>query len=232
MSDGAIAVARALSDPFSLIFAEIFLCYVQHHRRDVRALRETAEHVISICADHGFAYGLAHATVLHGVAITEQGRGEEGLKQIQRGFTEHRAAGAEANRSEFLYWLAAAYCATGRPDEALNTLNYALQLAEEHQNLWHEAEIYRFKGEFLLRRRDANPSEALECFERAIEIARKQSAKSWELRATTSFARLLARQGRRDEARTTLADIYNWFTEGFDTADLKDAKALLDELGN
>ena len=127
INHGAIEVARALSDPFSLTFAEIFLCYVQHHRRDLRALQRTAERVIPICAEHGFAYGLAHASVLLGVAMTEQGRGEEGLEQIQQGFAQHRAAGAEANRSEFLYWLAKAYCATGRLDEALDTLNNALE---------------------------------------------------------------------------------------------------------
>jgi predicted ATPase len=109
-------------------------------------------------------------------------------------------------------------------------LNNALGVAKEHENLWQEAEIYRLKGEFLLHRRDANPAEAQDCLERAIEIAHKQSAKSWELRATTSLARLLAAQGRHDDARTMLAAIYNWFTEGFDTADLKDAKALLEEL--
>jgi predicted ATPase len=93
-----------------------------------------------------------------------------------------------------------------------------------------EAEIFRLQGELLLKRDLHYAADVQGCFERAIEIARKQSAKSWELRATTSLARLLASQGRRDEARSMLADIYNWFTEGFDTADLKDAKALLDEL--
>jgi predicted ATPase len=230
MNHGAVEVARALSDPFSLTFAEIFLCYLQHHRRDVRALQGTAERVISICAEHGFTYGLAHASVFEAVAMTEQGRGEEGLKLIQRAFAEHRAAGAEVNRSEFLYWLAEAYCATGRLDEALDTLNNALGVAEEHENLWQEAEIYRLKGEFLLRKGDSNSAEAQGCFERAIEIARKQSAKSLELSATTSLGRLLAKQGRRDKARAMLAEIYGWFTEGFDTPDLKDAKALLDEL--
>ena len=90
--------------------------------------------------------------------------------------------------------------------------------------------MHRLKGELLLRQNDSNAAEAQSCFERAIEVARNQSAKSWELRATTSLARLLAMQGRRDEARAMLAEIYGWFTEGFDTADLIDAKALLDEL--
>jgi predicted ATPase len=102
--------------------------------------------------------------------------------------------------------------------------------AGEHADRIYEAEIHRLKGELLLRQDDSNAAEARSCYERAIEIARKQSAKSWELRATTSLARLLNEQGRRDEARPMLAEIYGWFTEGFDTVDLKDAKALLDKL--
>jgi predicted ATPase len=90
--------------------------------------------------------------------------------------------------------------------------------------------MYRLKGELLPRQDDPNAAEGQNCFQRAIEIARKQSTKSWESRATTSLARLLAKQGRRDEAHTMLSEIYNWFSEGFDTADLKDAKALLDQL--
>jgi predicted ATPase len=96
----------------------------------------------------------------------------------------------------------------------------------------YDGEMHRLKGELLLKQSHSNSTEAQSCFRRAIEVARKQCAKSFELRATMSLARLLASQGLRDEARTMLADIYNWFTEGFDTADLIDAKALLDELGN
>ena len=120
----------------------------------------------------------------------------------------------------------------GRLDDGLSALTEALAVADEHEDRYYEAETYRLKGELLLKQDDSNAAEAQRCFERAIEIARKQSAKSWELRATMSLARLLAKQGRRDEARTMLADIYDWFTEGFDTADLKDAKALLDELND
>jgi predicted ATPase len=102
--------------------------------------------------------------------------------------------------------------------------------ADEHGIRQYEAEAHRLKGELLLRRDHSKAAEAQSCFQRAIEIARKQSARSLELRAMTSLARLLPKQGRRDEARTMLAEIYDWFTEGFDTADLKEAKALLDEL--
>jgi hypothetical protein len=117
MSHGAVVVARALSDPFSLVLAEIFLCQLQQHRREGRAFRETAERLTAICAEHGFLYGAAHATVRRGTAMIEHGRGEEGLEQIQQGLAAHRATGAEVNRPEFLYWLAKGYCATGRLDE-------------------------------------------------------------------------------------------------------------------
>jgi predicted ATPase len=119
---------------------------------------------------------------------------------------------------------------TGRLNDGLSALTEALAAADEHENRYYEAETHRLKGELLLRQGNANASEAQNCFERAIEIARKQSAKSWELRATMSLARLLNEQGRRDEAHARLSEIYDWFTEGFDTADLKDAKALLEEL--
>jgi predicted ATPase len=111
-------------------------------------------------------------------------------------------------------------------------LTQALAAADEHEIRHYEAEMHRLKGELLLRQNNSNTAEVQSCFERAIGIARKQNARSFELRATMSLARLLASQGRRDDARAMLADIYNWFTEGFDTADLKDAKALLDELSH
>ena len=118
----------------------------------------------------------------------------------------------------------------GRLDDGLSALTEALAIADEHEIRFYEAETHRLKGELLLKQNNSNATEAQSCFERAVEIARRQSAKSWELRATMSLARLLASQGKRDEARTMLSEIYNWFTEGFDTADLKDAKALLEEL--
>ena len=136
----------------------------------------------------------------------------------------------ELHRSYFLCVLTEASMEAGRLDDGLSALTQALATADQQEERFYEAEIHRLKGELLLRQDDSNTAEAKTCFRRAIEIARKQSAKSLELRATMSLARLLDKQGYRDEARTILAQIYNWFTEGFDTADLKDAKALLDEL--
>jgi predicted ATPase len=230
MNGRAIEVARAFSDPVSLMYAEILLCFLHDQRRDTHALRRTAEQVISLCEEHGFVYGLAHASVFRGVALIREGSGVEGLAQMQQGIADVQAAGAQANRSELLYSLAEAYCATDQLDHALDTLNKALRVAEEHQNLWHKADICRLKGELLLVKDPSNSAEAHVCFQRAIQIAREQSAKSIELRATTSLARLLAKQDRPQEARVMLAEIYGWFTEGFDTADLKEAKALLGEL--
>jgi predicted ATPase len=133
-------------------------------------------------------------------------------------------------RPYFLCLLAEACTQTGRLDDGLGALTEALAAADEHENRCNEAEMHRLKGELLLKQNNSNVEEAQSCFERAIEIAHKQNAKSLELRATTSLARLLAKQGRCGEARAMLVEIYNWFTEGFDTADLKDAKELLDEL--
>jgi len=226
----ALALAQTLSHPFSLAFAEYYFAVLHQLRREARAAQEAAEGAIALSAERGFPDFLARATTLRGWAIAEQGRNEEGVALIREGLAAFRATGAELWRPHFLCLLAEACMEMGHLDDALSALTEALAVADEHENRQYQAEILRLKGEVLLRRDDSNGAEAQQCFERAIEIARRQSAKSWELRATTSLARLLQKQDRRDEARTMLADIYGWFTEGFDTADLKDAKALLDEL--
>jgi predicted ATPase len=165
-----------------------------------------------------------------GGAKAEQGRHEEAIAQLREGLAAYRAIGAEVGRPYFLCLLAESCKETGHFNDGLNALTEAVAAAEERENHVFEAEAHRLRGRLLLRRDDSNTAEAQSCFERAIEIARKQSAKSLELRATMNLVRLLATQGHRDKARAMLAEIYGWFTEGFDTADLKDAKALLDEL--
>ena len=226
----ALAFAQTLSDPFSLALAEYDFGVLRQYRREAGAAQETEEGVIALSAEHGFPDWLAQATTLRGWAMAEQGHNEEGIAQIKEGLAAYRATGAELNWPYFLTLLAEAYMETGRLEDGLSVLTEALAAADEHEDRHHEAEIHRLKGELLLRQDDSSAAEAQSCFLRAIDVARKQSAKSFELRATTSLARLLNEQGRSDEARTMLAEIYGWFTEGFDTADLKDAKALLDEL--
>jgi predicted ATPase len=227
---GNEALALAQGHPFRLAFAEYFVGVLRQVRREARAAQETAEALMALAAERGLTYYLARATTLRGWAMAEQGRNEEGIALIQEGLAAIRAIGAELWRSYFLGLLAEACREAGRLDDGLNALTEALAAADEREERNYEAEMRRLKGELLLTQNDSNAVEAQSCFERAIEIARKQSAKSLELRATMSLARLLAKQGRRDEARAMLAQIYGWFTEGFDTADLKDAKALLDEL--
>ncbi len=226
----AFALAQALSHPHSLAFAELFAGVVHQFRREARTTQEMAEALIALSAEHRITAFLPFATPLRGWAMAEQGRHEEGIVQIKEGLAGIRATGTEVSRPYYLCLQAEACRDAGRLDDGLNALTEALAAADEREERNYAAEMHRLQGE-LLRQDDSNAAEAQGCFERAIEIARKQSAKSWELRATTSLARLLDKQGRRDEARTMLAEIYNWFTEGFDTADLKDAKALLDELG-
>jgi predicted ATPase len=216
----ALALANALSHPLSLASARGYVVGIlRQFRGEIRETQETAEGATALCAEHGFAALLALATILRGWAVAEQGRHEEGIAQIQEGFAAYRATGSDNMRPYFLSLLAEACVEAGRLDEGLTALTPTLG-----------AEMHRLKGELLLKQDDIKAAEAQSCFERAIEIAHSQSAKSWELRATMSLARLLAKQRHRDEARTMLADIYNWFTEGFDTADLIDAKALLEEL--
>ncbi len=227
-----LALAQGLSRPDTLANAGFFYFGVLSQiRREARAAQENAESAIALSAEHGLTDSLDDATSLRGWAMAQQGRNEEGIAQIQEGLAASRATGKELSRPYLLCLLAEACTQTGRIDEGLRALTEALATADEHEIRHHEAETHRLKGELLSRLDDSNAAEAKNCFERAIEIARKQSAKSLELRATMSLTRLLAKQGHRDEARTMLASIYGWFTEGFDTADLQDARILFETLG-
>jgi predicted ATPase len=143
----------------------------------------------------------------------------------------HESTGARLHRVCFFTLLAEAYGKAGQAETGLSMLAKAVTLAEQTEERYYEAELHHLKGELLLQQSSENQTEAESCFQQAISIAQNQSAKSWELRAATSLARLWRSQGKREEARELLEPVYSWFTEGFDTADLIDAKALLDELG-
>jgi len=228
--DEAVALAQALSHSLSLAFAEGLVGYLHQYRREARAAQETAERLTDLSVEHGFPHWLAQATVTRGWAMAKQGHNQEGIAQIREGLAAFRAIGDGVLLPHALCLLAEACGEAGRLDDGLSALTEAIAAADEHGIRQYEAEAHRLKGELLLRQDHSKAAEAQGCFQRAVELAHEQSAKSLELRATMSLARLLNGQGRRDEARSMLADIYNWFTEGFDTADLKDAKALLDEL--
>jgi predicted ATPase len=159
---------------------------------------------------------------VRGWALAVQGRAQEGISEMRR-FTP-------LGRLDGFCMLAEGYLAGGRPDEGLEAVSHGLAHGEKSGQRLFEARLHHLKGELLLMQNASNVDEAESCFRTAIEVARRQDAKLFELRATNSLARLLAKEGRRDEVRAMLAEIYGWFSQGFDTADLKDAKALLDEL--
>ena len=184
---------------------------------------------MSVTEELGLASISAMATTCYGAALIVQGRYEEGIAAMRRGFTAFRATGGTP-RIRDLCFLASGLGKAGRPQEALEVVEEGLASVAKTGEQIASPSLHHVKGELLLAQNPSDVAEAEQCFRTAIEIARRQSARSAELRATTSLARLLDEQGKRVEARAMLADIYNWFTEGFDTSDLKDAKELLDEL--
>src|SRR5262249_20764715 len=153
-----------------------------------------------------------------------------GIEQIHQGMMARRATGAETLRPYWLALLAETHGTIGQPEEGLAVLTEALTLVDTTGERWYEPELYRLKGELLLQQALDNQAEAENCFQHALAIARNQQAKSFELRTATSLARLWQQQGKRQEAHDLLAPVYHWFTEGFDTADLQEAKTLLEEL--
>jgi predicted ATPase len=167
---------------------------------------------------------------LRGWVLVQQGQTQAGIEQIHQGLRAYRGTGAALARPYFLALLAEAHGAMGQPEAGLTVLAEALTLTDATRVRWYAPELYRLKGELLLQQHSDNQAEAETCFQHAISIAQSQQAKSFELRTATSLARLWQQQGKRREAHDLLAPVYGWFTEGFETADLKDTKALLDEL--
>jgi predicted ATPase len=230
-SHEAVRLAQQSAHPYSRSFASCCAAIFHQFRREERAAQEYAESAISLATEQGFPHWRAHSAILRSWTLAQQGQARAGIEQIHQGLRAFRATGAEINQPYFLALLAEAHGTMGQPEAGLTALAEALTRVDTKGERWYEAEIYRLKGELLLQQKTANQAEAESCFAQAIAIAQSQQAKSWELRAATSFARLWQQQGKRQEAHDLLAPVYHWFTEGFDTADLKDAKTLLEELG-
>jgi predicted ATPase len=237
--EAALTLARELAHPFNLGYALMWAAWFHQCRHERQAVQELAEAGGTLATEHGFPYWLACSTILRGWALAEQGQGEEGVAQVRQGLAAYRATGAEEVRSYFLALLAEACGKAGQIEEGLSVLAEALAFVHDTGERFHEAELYRLKGELTLQKvqvsgskfQVTNPqAEAEEYFLKASDIARCQQAKSLELRAVMSLSRLWQRQGKKVEARQMLAEIYGWFTEGFDTKDLQEAKTLLAEL--
>jgi tetratricopeptide (TPR) repeat protein len=230
----ALSLARQQSDPFCLCLALAGSSHVDHLRGEAIAASKFADAMFHLAQEQGFRGFLAMATALRGLVLSASAHAEEGISQLREGL-DHSEGAFEVMRTRYLAYLAVGYGVVGRVDEGLAVLTEAMGLVESTGVCVYEAELNRLKGELTLKRPGAGSNlkvqeEAETYFRQALEIARRQCAKSWELRAATSLARLLDKRGRRNEARAMLGEIYNWFTEGFHTADLKEAKALLNEL--
>jgi predicted ATPase len=226
----ALALAHELPHPYSLAHARCWAAYVYQFRWDVPAVREQAEAAVALSIEHGFPFWAAAGTILRGWALAMQGQGEAGMAQVCQGIAAYRATEAPLLVAYYCTLLAEVSAHLGHPEDGLQALVEAHTLMEQQEERYWEAEVCRLRGVLLLRQPGASQAEAEACFQQALDVARRQEAKSLELRAAMSLARLWQQQCKRAAAYELLAPIYGWFTEGFDTADLKDAKALLVEL--
>jgi predicted ATPase len=196
----------------------------------VPAVHEHAEAAVALSTEQGFTQRAAQGTSFRGWALAMQGQREAGMVQVRQGISSWRATGAALHVPSVCTLLAEVYDHLGHTEDGLQALAEAHTLVEQHEERWWEAEISRLRGVLLLRQTGTPQAEAEAWFQRALDVARRQEAKSLELRAAMSLARLWQQQGKRAEAYDLLAPIYGWFTEGFDTADLQEVKALLDAL--
>ena len=234
----AISLAQKASEPRAMAFILVFAAFHFRSSGEAEKVREQAERCIALCDEHGMSHERESVGVAYGWALARQGYVEEGFTQIRESIATHNARGSMISTSQYLAVLADAYATAGRIDEALDSVTKGLEFVNANGERHYEAELYRLKGELLLarasddenRRAASTRVDAEACFQQAIEVARRQRVKSWELRAALSLARLWQKQGKRTEARDMLKEIYGWFTEGFETFDLKRAGALLEEL--
>jgi class 3 adenylate cyclase/predicted ATPase len=226
----ALSLAQELSHPFSLALALSFAAWLHLLRREAQAAQERAATAIALSTEQEFLFWESWGTVLRGSALAEQGQSAEGIAQMRQGIAAWRATAAELQLPYYLALLVEAHGKAGQATEGLRVLGEALMTVRKTGERQHEAELYRLKGGILLTQDVPDTHEAENSLLQAVDTARSQQAKSLELRAATSLARLWQSQGKRDEARELLEPVYSWFTEGFDTADLIDAKTLLDEL--
>jgi predicted ATPase len=229
-NNAAITLAQELSHPHSMAAALCYAAFVHFYRREGQATQERAEAGMAFSTEHGFAQYLALGMIMRGWALAVQGQGEEGIAQLHQGLATVKAAGSELDRPRFLLMLAEAYGSVGQLEAGLSAVTEALATVHKTGERWWEAELHRLQGDLLLALSVEQHIEAETCLHQALDIARRQQAKSLELRAAMSLTRLWQGQGKHAEARQLLAPIYVWFTEGFDTADLREAKGLLEAL--
>ncbi len=225
----AVSQARDTAHPRSLAFALLLSAFLHQFLRQSNETLRFANECLALCDEYGIAQERALVMPAHGWAMTEQGEVQAGIEEAIRGLAAQRAILSYIARPQFLCQLIEALVKADRLREALAAADEAVAVAEKTGNHYYDAEAYRLKGEMLLRETAENSAEAERCFRRSINIARRQGAKSLELRAAMSLGRLCLKATNKAEARQMLAETYAWFVEGFDTEDLKEAKLLLEE---
>ena len=230
----ALSHAQQLAHVETLVVANHFAAHLHQLRGEAPEAQERSETVVALAEEYGLELWVAFGHMTRGWAAVAQGHGDDGITAMRRGLAAYAATGARLWRAYFLGLLAQALASADRVDEAIAEVTEALSLVQESGENCSAAELHRIHGELLIvRATDSNGlmTAANDCFGQALTIARQQQARSWELRALTSLGRLRQRQGKRAEARRTVKESYQRFEEGFETADLRAAKTLLDELG-
>jgi adenylate cyclase len=228
-------LAQELSYPLSIAQASVAALKLHQHSREGQIVLEQSGALVTFSTEHGLGYWIPWGTFMEGWAIAKLGQEEKGITQMREGLLALQTMGAESNQPYFLACLAETYEQMGQTEEGLRVLAEAVARVDRTEEREWEAELYRLRGELTLQQFKVQGSqstveEAEEHFHKAIDVARKQQAKSLELRAATSIARLWQQQGKGAEAHKLLSEVYNWFTEGFGTKDLQEAKVLLKEL--
>jgi predicted ATPase len=231
INDRMLQLARTIDQPFSLEYALHHRAWLYQHSRLGLQAQTAGDEQVRIATEQGFRFWQASGTLYAAGGLLLQGRMEQGLRLLQKGLGDYRSTGAELGLPYYLSILADGCIQTRRFAEARLALNEALAFVEKNDERFQEAELHRLRGELILAE-SGDPAAAEECFRRAVEIAQHQQSKAWELRATTSLARLWQKQGRREEAIAALSVVQGKFTEGFTLPDLADAAALLENLGD
>lgn len=227
----AISHAEGLEQAYSVAYAQVWAALIRFLRREPGLSAEHARYAMNLSQKHGFVQHLAYAKAHLGRALIDLGEIDEGVSLVRSGLSDGTGMGIGFNRTLNLATLAVGAAKEQDWDEAMERLDEALTQVDASGERWYEAEIYRFKGEFLLEQRGtAAAPQAEACLHRSLEIARRQGARAWELRTATSLARLWQSQGKSTAASALLVPVHGVFTEGNDTTDLKEAKALLDRL--
>jgi predicted ATPase len=229
-SQEALAIARQVGHTPSESYAEYFVAMLYLHRRDVVVMQARLEAAMAFAEAQGFGLRYEQERILWGWGLAMQGDAAEGVAQVRQGLAVYHRGEARLGHPHHLALLAEAYGQAGQPEAGLTALTEALMLVAATEERWWEAELHRLQGMLLLQRSIQETLRAEAYFQKALTVAHGQQAKALELRAATSLSRLWQQQGKQQAARNLLAPIYGWFTEGFDTPDLQEAKALLTEL--